>query len=187
MNPVLGVRFRRQAPLFGSLVVLVLFLLANAVAFAPLSARYQQALSQAGSYGALLDPRGVSTPAMPPRVYTLLMDASLPAADADRKGASGQLGAELVQALSRQAGSHGLEVVVAEPGLLTQQETSVEARAHLRMRGSYASFMGFLDDVSRSGGLRRLERFSIEPDTPGKLNIEIYVASLVLKRSGGRP
>ena len=187
MNALLGARFRRQAPVFASLVVLAVFLVAQAFTFGPLAARYRQALSQAGSYGALLDPRGVQTPAMPPRVYTLLMDASLPAAEADRRGVSGQLGAELVQSLSSQAGRHGLEVIVAEPGLLTQQETSVEARAHLRMRGSYSAFAGFLDDVSRSGGLRRIERFSIEPGAPGRVEIELYVASLVLKRSGARP
>lgn len=186
MNAVLGVRFRRQAPLFASLAVFAIFLAVNTVAFEPLAARYRRALSQAGSYGALLDPRGVRTPAMPPRVYTLLMNTSLPAAEADRKGASGQLGAELVQVLSSQAGAHGLEIVVAEPGLLSQQETTVEARAHLRMRGSYAAFTGFLDDVARSGGLRRIERFTIEPGAPGRVEIELYVASLVLKRSGAR-
>jgi hypothetical protein len=186
MNPLLSARFRRQAPIFGSLVVLAVFLFLHAFAFSPLAGRYQRALSQAGSLGAILDPRGVSTPAMPPRVYTLLMDNSLPAAEADRKGTSGALGAELVQSLSSVATQHGLELVIAEPGLLTQQETSVEARAHLRVRGSYSSFAGFLDDLSRGGKLVRVERFNMEESSPGRCDIDLYVARLVLKRTGAR-
>ncbi|MBI5168055.1 MAG: hypothetical protein HZA61_01065 [Candidatus Eisenbacteria bacterium] len=186
MNPLLSERFRRQAPIAGSLLVLAVFLVAHAVLFGPLASRYRGALSQAGALGAILDPRGVRTPAMPPRVYTLLMDNSLPTAEADRRGSSGALGAELVQSLSGIATRHGLEVVVAEPGLLTQQETSVEARAHLRLRGSYAAFSGFLDDLSRGGKLHRVERFSMEQSTPGRCDIDLYVARLVLKRSGAR-
>ena len=92
-------QFRRQAPLLGSLLVIAVFLFLHALSFSPLAGRYHRALSQAGSLGAILDPRGVRTPAMPPRVYTLLMDNSLPAAEADRKGTSGSLGAELVESL----------------------------------------------------------------------------------------
>lgn len=188
MNALLSAQLRRQGPLFGSIAVLVFFLIANVFTFQPLAQRYKRALAQAGAIGAILDPNGVRTPPLPPRVFTLLMDNSLPADDADRKGASGALGAELVQSLSALATKLGLEVVVAEPGLITQQSNSVEARAHLRLRGSYTSFVGFLDELSRGSKLWKVERYTLAPSTSGAhCDIEVYMASCVLKRTGGRP
>lgn len=187
MNALQNARLRRHLPLLGALVVLIAFSITHLLAFQPLANRYKRALSHAGAMGAILDPNGVSTPTLPPRVFTLLMDNSLPAAEADRKGASGALGAEMVQSLSVTANRHALEVVVAEPGLLTQQAGSIEGRAHLRLRGSYSGFVGFLDELSRSGRLWRVERYTITPVTNGtRCDIEVYLAGCLLKRTGGR-
>jgi len=89
------------------------------------------------------------------------MENSLAADEVQSRGQS--LSAEMVQRLSHMASDHNLEIVVAEPGLLTQQQGSVELRAHLKLRGSYAGFVSLLDEFARSGRLWQLERFSIVP------------------------
>jgi hypothetical protein len=91
----------------------------------------------------------------------------------------------MVQTLSTAAARRGLETVAAEPGLLTQQSGTVEMRAHLRLRGSYSSFVGMLDDLARGGRLWSVERFSIKPSTGAALDIEVWMASCLLKRTGG--
>lgn len=90
-----------------------------------------------------------------------------------------------MQSLSSLAARHQLEVVVAEPGLLTQQPNNVEARAHLRLRGSYAGLTRFMDELARGGRLWTVERFSIVPTSDGHCDIEVYMAGCVLKRAGG--
>ena len=66
-------------------------------------------------------------------------------------------------ALDARRARRGLETVVAEPGLLTQSAGSVDVRAHLRLRGGYAGFVGMLDDLARGGRLWTVERFAIKP------------------------
>jgi len=183
MNPVLDSRLRTHWPVALSIAILVGFLASQALVLGPLLARFDRALSRAGSLGAVLDPaRGAVPAAMPPRVYTLLMENSAPSPEVDTKAQGGALGAELVQHLSSLATLQRLDVVVAEPGAVAQQPGWNEARAHLRMRGRWDRWLSFLDALSQSGRLLRVERFSLSPDASGNCDIEVWISGTTLKR-----
>lgn len=181
MDPILLARFRRHIPVAAAIAIGLLFLAAHTALFRPLEQRYRRALAAAGPIGATLDPSQASR-ALPPRVYTLLIENARGASQLDRDAQSGALAGELMQALSGVARRHGLDVIVSEPRVLTQQPTRIQVRAHLRMRGRYADLVGFLDDLSSQPGLYRLERLLIEPGETGVHDIEIHVAQLLLKR-----
>ena len=183
MHPLLETRLRRTAPLIAALVVCLLFLLVHQVAFAPLAQRYNVALEKAGPMGAALDP-AKAVPTIPPRVFALLSDNSLPASEVDRRAQSGQLAAELMQDLSRRASAHGLDVLVTEPGVNSPEGPGLVVRAHLRLRGRYGALLAYIDDLARAPRLTRLERFSVTP-AESSYDIEMNVARLVLRRTGG--
>jgi len=183
MNALLAARLRSSWPVVVTLVVVASFATIHTFVYGPLAARYRRALEQAGQIGAVLDPvRNAQPAAMPPRVYTLLMDNSGPAADVDARTRAGALGAELVQQLSSLATARDLDVVVAEPGLVTQQPGWSEARVHLRMRGSWAAWLAFLDGISHGGRLVTVERFSIKPVGSDRCDIEVWCTGTTLKR-----
>lgn len=183
MNAVLAARLRAQWPVAVTLAVLALFLAVHSLVYAPLAGRYRRALAQAGSLGALLDPtRGVMPAAMPPRVYALLMENSGPSAEIDARAQAGTLGAELVQQLSSLANNHRLDVIVAEPGAVSQQVGWSESRAHLRMRGTWTHWLEFLDALARGGRLVTIERFLLAPTPSGGCEIEVWFSGAALKR-----
>jgi hypothetical protein len=183
MNALLSARLRRQWAVAATLAMFVLFTLAHAAVYVPLARRYDRALSRAGNLGALLDPaRGVMPTALPPRVYALLMENSGAAGEVDSRAQAGTLAAELVQQLSSLATQQRLDVVVAEPGAVTQQPGWAEARAHLRMRGTWGQYLSLLDVLARSGRLYTIERFALVPSTGGACDIEVWVSGTTLKR-----
>ena len=184
MNPVHAARLRSAWPALTAVALGIVFLLVHTVGFQPLVARYHRALASAGPMGAVFEPEQATLP-LPPRIYTLLMANSLPAAEADQKAQSGALGAEMVQALSSLAARHDLDVVVAEPGMLTPQAQTVEVRGHLRLRGTYRDFVAMVGEMATGGRLYALERFMITPAGGGRYDIELSVAGCVLKRQGG--
>ena len=182
MDAMLATRMRRAAPLLLAVVIAAGFGAAHLLVFGPTAQRYQRALHLSGAAGAAFDPNA-STLSLPPRVYTLLVENSMPAAEADQRGGSGALGAELVQKLSEVSSRHALEVLIAEPGPFSQQAFAVQPRAHLRLRGTYANFVAFLDDLARGGRLVSLERFSLAPIGAGKYDIELQLLGCVLRRT----
>jgi len=117
-------------------------------------------------------------------VAALLADNSLIPAAAEEQAASGALGARLMGEVAGLAAKRGLEVLSTEQGLVTQLPGSVVVRAHFRFDGSYARFVGLLDDFARSGSFLTLDRFKIGEGTTQGGNIEIWVSRLVLKRTG---
>lgn len=185
MDPLLLQRVRQHWPVLTAFAVLVLFLLVDSVVFHPLAQRYHRALRASGSMGAIFG-AGDGTRALPPRIASLLADNSMAPADAEAQGQNGQLAAQLMQDLSQAAGRHGLELVVSEPGVTTAQAGSVQVRAHLKLRGRYASLVSFLDELSRSGRLYRLEKLSFAPDESGRHDIDLSMERLVLKRQPTR-
>lgn len=188
MNPILASRLRTQWPVALSVAILVGFVAAQALVHGPLQSRFERALARAGSLGAVLDPaRGAVPAAMPPRVYTLLMENSAPPHEVDGKAQGGALAAELVQHLSSLATLQHLDVVVAEPGAISQQPGWNEARAHLRMRGTWARWLSFLDALSQGGRLLRIERFSLSPGANGSCDIEVWISGATLKRRRPSP
>ena len=184
MDPLASAQFRRQVPMLAALAMGLLFLALHTFLFQPLEQRYRRALVEAGPMGATLDP-SQAIRALPPRVYTLLIENARPASQLDHAAQSGALASALMQELSEVAGRHGLDVVVSEPGILTQQPSRVLARAHLRMRGRYTGLVGFLDDLSQHHGLYRIERMLVDPNEGSVHDIEIHVAQLLLKRPEG--
>lgn len=185
MDPVRAARIRRQWPALAAVAVLALFMLVHTLAFLPAAARYRRAIEQASALGLMVDPAHPNLkPVIPVNVFTLLMNNSLPATEADARSQSGALGAEAVQALSSAAARHGLEIVVAEPGLVTQQAAAIEVRAHLRLRGRYADFAAMVDDLAHGERLWTIERFTLAASGAGRAEIEVWMAGCVLRRTG---
>jgi hypothetical protein len=184
MGALFSARFRRQWPVAALAAVFLVFTLVHALVWMPMLKRYDRVLAKAGSLGAMLDPsRGAIPAAIPPRVYTLVMENSAAAGDADNRAQAGTLAAEVVQQLSSLATQQGLDVVVAEPGAVTQQPGWNQARAHLRMHGTWAEYLALLDRLSRSGRLYVIERFSVTPTSASGCDIEVWAAATVLKRA----
>jgi hypothetical protein len=185
MDAVLAARMRRQAPLTAAFVACALFLIVHTLVFQPRAARYRAVIAEAAKVGLVVDPsRPGERQPMPVRVFTLLIGNSLSPAEADARTQSGTLGAAMAQTLSSMAARRGLEIVVAEPGVLSQLPGSIEIRAHLRLRGSYGAFVGLVDDLARSDRLWLIERFAIVQAAPGRDDFEVWMASCLLKRTG---
>lgn len=186
MNPILDARLRRQLPLVAALVTTAVFMAVHSALFQPMVRRYEVALKTAGESGAVFD--GAQVQAMlPPRVHALLMDHSLSEAEATQKSRAGLLGAELVQRLSDVAGRHELNVIIAEPDAGGESPSTIQPRAHLRLRGSYTSLLGMLDELARNGSLVAIERFTIAPVSDGTQDIDLYASGFILRRTTGKP
>lgn len=178
-------RLSRQWPLFVALAVCPAFMLVHAFVFKPQAARYRDAIVRAGALGLMVDPaHPAQQQPLQAKVFSLLMANSLPPAEADARSQSGTLGAEMAQTLSSMASRHGLEIMVAEPGLLTQQPGTIEVRAHIRLRGSYAAFVAFVDDLAQGEHLWAIERFTLSPGAAGPDEFDVWMASCLLMRVG---
>jgi hypothetical protein len=184
MSPAWTRFARRNWQVLAAVGLFVAFTVVHAVAFGPALARYRRTTERAAQLGIPLDARG---PASAPsaRLASLLAENSLTPAAAEEQGASGALTAALLGDVTRLAAARGLEVLSTEQGLMTQLPNTVVVRAHFRLAGSYARFVGLLDDFAGTGRLITLERFSIVAGGARDGNIEIWVSRLVLKRTGG--
>ena len=167
INPLWLAAMRRQWPLVGAVVVFLLFLLVHAVFFRPTADRYQRVVRNAEKLGLSLAPTP-GADVIPPRVYALLAENALPASAAKDEGDSGALSASLVETVSRLAARRGMDVIVTEPAPTTQQPQSVIVRAHMRVRATYAEFVGFLEDLSAQEYLMAVDRFSLQPSGGAK-------------------
>jgi hypothetical protein len=185
MDPVLLAQLRRQWPLVGAVLVFVIFVLVHFIVFQPSLSHYRASLRKAGDMGLSLEPAQAPR-MMPARVFALLSDNALPTETAEAQGNSGELTASLIAEVSRLAGKHGMEVAATEPGATTQQPRSVQVRAHVRVNGSYGEFVGFLDDLSRSGRLISVDKFSLTATEPGRHLLDLWVTRYVLKQSRDR-
>jgi len=172
---------RRQVPTLVSLLVLALLWLVQTVAFAPLAARYRSLIAAGGDVGASLDPTLAATPP-PPRVADLLRRNSVGEGDAERLSQSGFLATDLVRRLSEVAHAKGIEVASSEPGAATQTATTVEGRAHLKLRCRYSELVSLLGRLSAEQSLYRIERMAVVPRASGGADAELWVAQVLLKR-----
>lgn len=173
---------RRNWQAIAALLVCLGFAAAHAAAFQPALARYRRDVRQATEMGMPLDATGAQ-PAASPRATALLLGNSLDTAVAEEQGASGALTAGLLDEVTRLVAKCGLEVVATEQGLVTQLPTSVQVRAHLKLRGRYAAFVDLLDQLSRSRSLIAVERFSVQAGPGPSQTIEVWMRRLVLKRT----
>ena len=181
MNPVLAATLRRNWPLVGAAALFAIFMFVHQVFFQPAAARYAAATQTASELGLALDPS--QAPVMlPPRVFALVADNALPAAEAQELGNSGVLTARLLEDLTRMISEHGMEVLMTEPGAVTQQSRAVQVRASLKVRGRYSEFVSFLDGLARGRQLIAIDRFTLTSQGQGQEQLDLWVSRYVLKQ-----
>ena len=184
MNPLLTATLRRHWPLLGAVAMLAVLTAAHQIWFRPTVRRYEVALERANDLGLSLDPD--RTPAvLPPRLFALLADNSLPPQVAEEQGSSGTLTAKLLEDLTLRASQHGIRVVSTEPGPMNQQTDGVQVRAHLELRCTYAKFLELLQDLSKQPRLCSVDRFSLT-SPGGEMALDLWVSRYVIKQGKGR-
>jgi hypothetical protein len=185
MNPLLTATFRRRWPVLGALLILFGLSVIDQVGFRPAAERYRKALKHASELGMALEPE--AAPAfLPPRLFALFTDNALPAAEAQEQGNSGSLTAQLLEDLTNLMAARGIQVVVTEPGPVSQRVQSVQVRAHLKLRCRYEQFVALLQDMARSRKLLAVDRFTLAPDASGGQVLELWVSRCVLKQGEAR-
>ena len=183
MNPMLEATLRRNLPVIIAIVVFALFTIVHQLWFEPTAARYARTIKQATDLGMPLDPNNMPR-VMPPRLFAIIADNSLPAAQAQDQANSGSLTAEFLGELTQRMGQRNLAVVSTDPAPTTQDVRSIQLRAHVRMRGRYQDVLLFLDDLARDKRLFGVDRFNVVPEDNGMVNVELWASRLVLKAGG---
>ena len=175
---------RRNWQALAALLVFLVFAGAHAAAFRPALVRYRKDVRRAVELGMPIEATG-APPVASVRIGALLDGNSLNASVAEEQGASGVLTAGLLDEVTRLVARAGLEVLTTEQGLVTQLPTSVQVRAHLKLRGSYPAFVGLVGGLARSGSLLALDRFTVQGGAGAERDIEVWVSQLILKRTPG--
>jgi hypothetical protein len=181
MNPILIATLRRHWPLIGAVLVFLVFVVVHLAAFQPGARRLNAAVKRSAELGLPLDP-AQAEPMMPPRLYALLTENSLPATIAQERTNSGALVAELVGDITALATQVGMEPVTTEPGAATPLGQGVIVRARLRLRAEYGELLALTDALARTGKLYSVDRFSLVAQMTGAPMLDLYVSRYVLKR-----
>ena len=182
ITPIWNARLRQNWPLVGAILVLFVLTISDQVLYRPMVRRYQAALKRATQLGMPLDPNNVPT-LIPPRLFALLTNNALPEAVAQEQSNSGALTAQLLSDLTSMMSQHGIQVISTEPGPMTQQNASIQVRAHLRLRCRYGQFIALLDDFARRPSLYSLDRFAYAGDSPGGDMLELWLSRYVIKQT----
>jgi hypothetical protein len=172
---------RRNWRIAGALGAFIVFTVIHFAFFRPAAARYKAALASIGGIEAVFNPGGAS-PMLPPHLFSLIAEHSLSAQDATDRGTSGALGVALLEEIGRLASGNGLQVTASEPGVVAQQPSSLQVRAHVTMRGRYPAITAFFGELARSRTLVLIDRFSITPVSDSSEELEIWVSRLYLKK-----
>ena len=180
ISPLLEARLRRHWQVTLAVTLAVLFSLGHQVFFRVVADRYDRAIRRATDLGLAVDP---SRPlaVTPPRLLVVLAANMLPANVADVGRESGALAASMLEELTQSTHRHGMQVVVAETGLTSQESNAVQIRAHLRILCTYPQFVSFLDDLSREGSLLSMDRFSMIEGREGRSVLDLWVTRYVIK------
>lgn len=185
-SPVLAAQLRRHWQVVSAAAVLALFAVVHLLAFQPTAARFRATLKRVGDLGLVFEP-SQPVPTMPPRVLALLAENALPASAAGMERESGALTAALLEDVTQLTTRHRMQVVATEPGLTSQEARAIQVRAHLRIQCSFADFVAFLDDMSRSSLLIAVDRLELVSYSPGRQTLDIWVTRYILKQtSSGR-
>ena len=115
-------------------------------------------------------------------MFALVADNALSAAEAQELGNSGVLTARLLEDLTRLIGEHGMEVIMTEPGAVTQQSRAVQVRAYLKARGRYGEFASLLDALASGRQLIAVDRFTLTAQPSGQETLDLWVSRLILKQ-----
>ena len=180
ISPLLEARLRRNWQVTVAVTLAVLFTVGHQVVFRMVSDRYDRAIQRATDLGLAVNP---SQPlaVTPPRLLVVLAANMLPANVADVSRESGALASSMLEELTQSTHRHGMEVVVAEPGITSQETNAVQLRAHLRILCAYPQFVSFLDDLSRAGSLVSVDRFSMVQGRDGRSVLDLWVTRYVIK------
>jgi hypothetical protein len=182
ISPILEARLRRHWQLVLAAAVCALFGAVHAAAFRPAADHYDLAIRRASDLGLAVDPtRAIAV--TPPRLLVVLAANMLPASVADVGRESGALAASMLEELTQLTHRHGMQVVVAEPGLTSQEAKAVQIRAHLRIQCTFPQFVAFLDDLSREGSLISVDRFAMIQGRDGKSLLDLWVTRYVIKET----
>jgi hypothetical protein len=180
ISPLLEARLRRYWQVTLALTLAVLFTLGHQVFFRMVADRYDRAIQRATDLGLAVDPTQPLA-VTPPRLLVVLAANMLPANVADVSRESGALAASMLEELTQSTHRHGMQVVVAEPGITSQESNAVQLRAHLRILCTYPQFISFLDDLSREGSLLSVDRFTMTQDREGHSVLDLWVTRYVIK------
>jgi hypothetical protein len=178
--PVAAISPRRWR-LLAALSVLAAFTLFHFTAFGAAVRRYQRAIAAAQDLNLVAGPQRALR-VLPPRVSALVSANALASPVAEQRGGSGVLASDVVGELTSIAAKHGMDVLLAEPGMVVDKPSSVEAQSHLRLACGYWELAGFLDDLSRADRLFAVERFNFVSATGGRAEVELWLSRLILKR-----
>lgn len=186
MNPILSDQLRRQWQPVTAVLAALVFLLLHVAVYLPLERRLAAAAARAHTLGIAFDPD--APPAvMPPRVVALVAGNTLAREEAMSRGTSGALTADLFDAITVAANGAGVSILATDPGVTLQQDRWVLIKAHVRASCSYGQFMRMLDTLARGDQLISVDRFSLIQTGGPRLQLELWVTRLVLKRTGDRP
>lgn len=185
ISPVQAAELRRHWRVFGAVAIFLLFFLTHEGCFRPTVRRYELLLKQASEMGLSFD-AGESAAILPPRVFTLVSENSVPTAVAQEEESSGTLTAEFLSDLTKMTSAHGLNIIVTEPIPSTQQPNAVQVRAHLRLRCRYDQFVALLDDLARNRKLNSVDRFNLTSQSTDEALVEMWVSRYVLKQTRSR-
>ncbi len=177
INPIWEAQLRRHWQVVVAAAGCAAFFAIHVAAFQQAATRYERAIKRAGDLGLAVDPTQPLA-VTPPRVLVMLAANMLPADVADVSTLAGSMLEELSQLTHR----HGMQVVVTEPGLTSQEAKAVQIRAHLRVQCSFPQFVAFLDDLSRGGSLISVDRFAMIEGRNGRSVLDLWLTRYVLKQ-----
>ena len=183
MNALAEAAIRRHWPALAALLLLALLTAVDQLWFRPTAARYARTLRQATELGMPLDPSRMPR-MIPPRVFALIADNSLPAAQAAEAANSGSLTAEFLGEITQHMGQRHVSVISTEPGPTSQDSHSVQLRAHVKAHGHYTDFVMLLDDFAHDRRLFGIDRFNLTPEPGSGVFVELWMSRLVLKAGG---
>lgn len=185
ISPVMAAFLRRYWQVVASLLVLLVFTLVHALVFQPMAKRFELAVRRAGDLGLVIEPER-PTAAIPPRVLALLIDNMLPLSAGGMERESGALTAALLEDVTQLTNKHGMRVLATEPGLVVQEAKGIQVRARLRIQCSFAQYLAFVDDMSRSRRLIAIDRFEFIAGAPDRHQLEIWITRYILKEPESR-
>ena len=81
-----------------------------------------------------------------------------------------------------------MAVLATEPGTTVRMPNAVQARAHVRASCGYGEFVAFLDELSHSGRLISVDRFTLTAIAPGRRMLDMWTSQPCCPAiSNGRP
>jgi len=176
----LEAQMRRNWQVVAAIALCALFFAFHVVLFGSAATGYERAMKKAAEIGLAADPAKPLV-VTPPRTLVLLAANMLPPTVTDVNREAGNLSAAMLEELTQLTQRHQMQMIITEPGLTSQDQRSVQIRAHLRVNGSYPAFVRFLDDLSREPGLTTIDRFAMNTNREGRQVLDLWVTRYWLK------